>query len=176
MGIIILMVWSFWYIFCHLMSSNFIPSLLFSSLLDGFFCSTENKTHGMQYRASALALYKSQSLFVFSRPLADLEKSRYFGNGLPNLSLRANFVKSLSFAPAFPLANLQTIVSLSGQEFQGGHEGHGPLPPSLALCPLKEMGCPKATVALMPQLTVPLSALSIACHVDTSVSFLSCRH
>ena len=60
----------------------------------------------------------------------------------------------------------------AGQEFQGGHEGHGHrCPPVWPYAPLK-MACIKPTVALMPQLTVALSALSIAGHVDTSVSFL----
>ena len=39
--------------------------------------------------------------------------------------------------------------------------------PQFGLVPLKEMAFPKATVALMPQLTVALSPL--ACHLDTSV-------
>ena len=33
------------------------------------------------------------------------------------------------------------------------------------LVPLKEMACPKATVALMPQLTVPPPPLSIDVHI-----------
>ena len=63
-----------------------------------------------------------------------------------------------------------------GRNFREAMKAMAVVAPQFGLVPLKEMACPKATVALMPQLTVPLSALSIACHVDTSVSFLSCRH
>ena len=49
-----------------------------------------------------------------------------------------------------------------GRNFTEAKKAMAAVAPQFGLVPLKQMACPKATVALMPQLIVQLSALSIA--------------
>ena len=57
-----------------------------------------------------------------------------------------------------------------GRNFTEAMKAMAAVAPLFGLVPLQKMTCLKATVALMPQMTVALSALSIACHIDISVS------